>query len=251
MSTAPTVIPERVAALDTITLDSGNHCNFSEGHCAMEVVAWLAGLGHTDAPECASPVLRDFTVGLNDRWDTVQRQTLKPFLPRMVGTAGDGQDEARAYLALDWLVRTYAPEWLDVAGLTERARDLRDLPRIVDPASAQSAVPVAHAARQDAAAAWDAAWDAARAAAWDAAWDAARAAARDAAGDAARAAAWDAAWDAARAAAGDAAGDAAWDAARAAAGDAAGDSLAPTVAALQASALDLLDRMIDPGAATA
>jgi len=211
MSTAPTVIPERVAALDTITLDSGNHCNFSEGHCAMEVVAWLAGLGHTDAPECASPVLRDFTVGLNDRWDTVQRQTLKPFLPRMVGTAGDGQDEARAYLALDWLVRTYAPEWLDVAGLTERARDLRDLPRIVDPASAQSAVPVAHAARQDAAAAWAAA----------------------------------------RAAARDAARDAAWAAAGAAAWDAAGDSLAPTVAALQASALDLLDRMIDPGAATA
>jgi len=211
MSTAPTVIPERVAALDTITLDSGNHCNFSEGHCAMEVVAWLAGLGHTDAPECASPVLRDFTVGLNDRWDTVQRQTLKPFLPRMVGTAGDGQDEARAYLALDWLVRTYAPEWLDVAGLTERARDLRDLPRIVDPASAQSAVPVAHAARQDAAAAG--------------------AAARDAAWAAAGAAAWAAAWAAAR--------------------DAAGDSLAPTVAALQASALDLLDRMIDPGAATA
>ena len=199
MSTAPTVIPERVAALDTITLDSGNHCNFSEGHCAMEVVAWLAGLGHTDAPECASPVLRDFTVGLNDRWDTVQRQTLKPFLPRMVGTAGDGQDEARAYLALDWLVRTYAPEWLGVAGLTERARDLRDLPRIVDPASAQSAVPVAHAARQDAAAARAAAWAAARAAAWAAA----------------------------------------------------GDSPAPTAAALQASALDLLDRMIDPGAATA
>jgi hypothetical protein len=251
MSTAPTVIPERVAALDTITLDSGNHCNFSEGHCAMEVVAWLAGLGHTDAPECASPVLRDFTVGLNDRWDTVQRQTLKPFLPRMVGTAGDGQDEARAYLALDWLVRTYAPEWLDVAGLTERARDLRDLPRIVDPASAQSAVPVAHAARQDAAAAWDAAraaaWDAARAAAGDAAGDAARAAARDAAGDAAGDAAWAAAGDAAWAAAGAAAGAAAWDAAR----DAAWDSLAPTVAALQASALDLLDRMIDPGAATA
>ena len=44
-----------------------------------------------------------------------------------------------------------------------------------------------------------------RAAAWDAAWDAARAAAR--------AAAWDAAWDAARAAARDAVRAAAWDAA--------------------------------------
>ena len=55
------------------------------------------------------------------------------------------------------------------------------------------------------AAAWDAAWAAARAAAWDAAWDAALAAAR--------AAAWDAAWDAAWAAARAAARAAAWDAA--------------------------------------
>jgi hypothetical protein len=72
------------------------------------------------------------------------------------------------------------------------------------------------AARDAARAAGDAAWDAARAAAGaagDAAWDAARAAAgaaRAAAGAAARAAAWDAAW----AAAGDAARAAAWDAAR-------------------------------------
>ena len=62
------------------------------------------------------------------------------------------------------------------------------------------------------AAAWDAAWDAARGAAWGAAWDAAR----DAAWDAARDAAWGAAWDAARDAARDAAWDAARDAARAA-----------------------------------
>jgi hypothetical protein len=50
---------------------------------------------------------------------------------------------------------------------------------------------------------------------------------------------------AARAAAGDAAWDAAWDAARDAARAAAGDALAPTVALLQASALDLLQRMAD------
>jgi len=62
------------------------------------------------------------------------------------------------------------------------------------------------------AAAWDAAWDAARAAAWAAARDAARAAAWAAARDAARAAAW----AAARAAAWAAARDAARDAARAA-----------------------------------
>jgi hypothetical protein len=106
------------------------------------------------------------------------------------------------------------------------------------------------------AAAGAAAGDAARAAAWAAAraaaGDAARAAARAAAGAAAGDAAGDAARDAAGAAAGAAAGDAAWDAARAAASPAARDAaraaLRPTVETLQASALDLLDRMIDPAA---
>ncbi|MDN8047599.1 hypothetical protein QZN20_09955 [Burkholderia multivorans] len=69
------------------------------------------------------------------------------------------------------------------------------------------------ASDEELAAAWDAAWDAARAAAWVAAWDAARVAAWAAARDAAGATAWAAAGDAARAAAGDAARAAAWDAA--------------------------------------
>ena len=240
-----TIIQERLDALDTITLAEGAHDDFESGHCAMEVVAWLAGLGHTDCPECASPVLRDFTINLNDQWGHEQRQKLIPLLPRMVGTAGDGQDEARSYLALDWLIRTFTPAWLDLAGLTTEATELRSLRRIVDMATAESAGPVVLSVRARAAAAGDAAWAAARgaargaagAAAWAAAGDAARDAARDAAGAAAWGAAWDAAWDAAGAAARDAAGDAAR------------DVLQPTIEALQASALDLLDRMIDPSAA--
>ena len=56
-----------------------------------------------------------------------------------------------------------------------------------------------NASDKELAAAWDAAWDAARGAAWATAWDAARAATRAAAWDAAWAAAWDAARGAARA----------------------------------------------------
>jgi hypothetical protein len=55
-------------------------------------------------------------------------------------------------------------------------------------------------------------------------------------GDAELAAAWDAAWDAARAAARAAAWDAAWDAARA--------KISPTVEMLQASAVELVDKML-------
>lgn len=173
------IVKERLDALTNgeVTLDKGSHGSFESGHCAMEVVSWLAGLGFTDAPECASPVLRSYTISLNDQWGHEQRQKLIPFLPRMVGTAGDGQDEARSYLALDWLVRTYTPAWLDLAGLTVEAQELRDLRRIVDMVAASEAGPVVRGAQKkaDAAgaaagvAAGDAAWAAARAAAWDAA----------------------------------------------------------------------------------
>ena len=229
-----TIIPERLAQLDTITLNEGQHRNFDEGHCAMEVVSWLAGEGFTDAPACASPVLRVFTISLNDQWNAEQRQRLVPLLPRMVGTADDGLDETRSYLTLDGLIRTYTPAWLDLAGLTVEAQQLRDLSPIVDMVAAPAAGPVVRAARNRAAAAGAAAEAAAGAAAW--------AAAGAAAGDAAGEAAWAAAGDAARAAAEAAAGAAARDAARAAAWAA----LRPTVESLQVSALDLLDRMIDP-----
>jgi len=166
--------------LDTITLAEGAHENRTDGTCLMEAVAWWAGEGHTDHPACVSPVLGQFGRSLNDALPDDKRQELRPFVPLLPGTAGDGQDEARGYLALDWLIRTWTPAWLDLAGLTTEALALRDLRRIADLAAAQSAGPVVRQASQKAAATWDAAWDAAWAAARAAARDAARAAARDA-----------------------------------------------------------------------
>lgn len=148
MTNNPTILPERLAELTNGgMLAKGGHGSFHSGACAMEWVSYLAGEGFTDDPECASPVLRTFTIGLNDQWDSEQRQKLAPFLPRMVGTAGDGKDEVRSYMALDWLVRTFTPAWLDLAGLTEEARSLRDLRRIVDLAAAEVAGPVVRTAQ--------------------------------------------------------------------------------------------------------
>jgi hypothetical protein len=242
--------------LETLVLQKGNHPDRSNGLCIMEAVAWVAGEPHSDHPKCVSPVVAAFCRRWQDDLDDAGRQRLKPYIPRMIGTAGSAAaEEVRAWLVTDWLVRVHTPAWLDVAGLKEQASALRALPPIDATDSARDAQPTIEAAREKAAAArdaaWaaarDAAWDAARAAAWAAARDAAWAAARDAAWDAARAAAWDAAWDAAWAAAGAAAGDAAWDAAWAAAWDAAWAALKPTVVTLQDSAFDLLDRMIEVG----
>ena len=228
------IAPDRAHWLDELTLDDGAHHDATPGQwCLMEATAYLAGEPWSDHPACVSPVLGAYGRGLNDAWDDVQRQKLVPFIPRLLGTADDGQDEARSYLALDWLLRTYTPAWLDLAGHMAEAAALREHRRIVDMAAVRSIEPAAQAAQ---------------AAAWSAASSAAGSAAESAASSAARSAAESAA---AQAAAESAAGPAAWSAAWSAAWLAASSALTPTVEALQASALDLLDAMIDPSAVTA
>ena len=218
--------------LDSIVLASGGHQTRDQGVCLLEAVAWWAEEPHTDHPECVSKVLGGFGRSLNDVLPAARRQDLRPLIPLLPGTADDGRDETRGYLALDWLIRTYTPAWLDLAGLTAEAAALRDFRRIADLAAAKAVRPHVEAARDKA--------YAAGAAAGDAAWDAARAAAGAAAG--AGAAAWDAAGAAAGAAARAAAG------AGAAAGAAAWAALKPTVEQLQDSAITLYRTMITAGA---
>jgi hypothetical protein len=257
--------PARVLDLDNLTLSKGSHvappawATTDIEMCIMEAVAFVAGEPWSDNPECASKVISAFLRAWNDTLpDSDRNRLLKPYVLRLVGSAGTkAQEDARAWMCLDWLVRTYTPAWLRVAGLNDQAELLAGLGEFkagMDVPSIRPTIDAVRAAARDAAwaaagdAAWDAAGDAARAAAWDAAgdaawdaagdaaWDAAWAAAWAAAGDAARAAARDAAWaaaraaaraaawDAARAAAWAAAWDAAWDAARAAARAAARDA---------------------------
>lgn len=118
---------ERFAALDTIRLKRGEHASPEDGLCVMEAAAWVAGEPHSDHPDCVSPVLGAFMRRWNDDLDDEGRQKLKPFILRAVGTGGDGQDEARGWLALDWLVRVHLPAWLGLAGFADEAGALRAL----------------------------------------------------------------------------------------------------------------------------
>ncbi len=248
-----TIDPDRYAA---INLKSGAHSSIDEGACLMEAVSYLAGEEFSDHPKCVSPVLGTFGRGLNDVLPADLRQELKALIPSLPGTANDDLDETRSYMALDWLIRTWLPTWLDlVPSCRADATALRDLGRIVDLVAAERAGDVVRRSRKNATAAWAAAGEAAGEAAWaaarEAAWAAARAAAREAAWAAAGAAAWAAAGEAAREAAGEAARaaarEAAWAAAREAARAAAWAALKPTVEELQRSAIDLFRDMIkDP-----
>jgi hypothetical protein len=262
--------------LDTIRLTPGLHGDRQEGLCLMEAVAWFAGESHTDRPACVSPLLAAAGRTLNDDLPGARRQELVPLIPRLAWTARDGLDERRGYMALDWVVRVWAPAWLDGAGLTVQAAALRSLRPVAGRAAAVAAARVALEVQQAASAARAAARAAAGDTARDAARDAVRDAVRDAGGNAVRAAAQVAAWDAVRAgvdwdsaeaaAAQAAARDAAWaaaeaaaeaaaardaaeaaaarDAAEAAAEAAARDALAPTASQLQDSAISLYRRMI-------
>jgi hypothetical protein len=152
--------------INTITLSKGSHPSPDAGLCAMEAVAYAAGEPHSDAPQCACPVIAAFVRGLNDAIDDDSRRTalLRHRIPRLVGTRANAATEhARSLLALDWMIRHWLPTWLDLTpSRAEHATALRSLPEITDE-NASAAGEVVRAAR-----------DAERDAAWAAAWDALR-----------------------------------------------------------------------------
>lgn len=237
----------------------GTHASPQDGRCAMEWVSYLAGEPHSDQPACVSPVLRAMCIALNDGLDHEPRQRLRPYLARTIGTAEDGLDTWRGWMAMDWLTRAYTPAWLRLAGLTDTAERLERATEVTEAATLASALELLEGARREARAARAKAFGSPLPTGW---------AAAVAAGVAGREAAWAcagaAAWAAARIGVGDIAGDRARAGARAAAGDAAAiavrhsrssachagaraaahAALEPTLKRLADAALQLLDRML-------
>ena len=146
--------------LADLHLEKGGHASPINGMCFMEAVAYLTGEPHSDRPECVSPVLGSWGREVNDAMPTDRRQELKAFIPEMVGTAGDGKDEARGFMCADFAVRVIAPMALGAAGLSDHATKLRELPEIVDKKTATVAAAAAYRAS---AAAYPAAYAAAAA----------------------------------------------------------------------------------------
>jgi hypothetical protein len=238
---------------DDYTLAYGTHASPTEGRCAMEWVSHLAGEPHSDQPRCVSPVLRALCVALNDGLEYNRRQQLRPYLTRTIGTAEDGLDVERAWLALDWLLREYLPTWLTQARLEPEAIRLAGLDPVLDERSLRRALSAVNTARSAArerrtAGTLSVARSVAREQAWScaggAAWAAARLGIGDMNGDRARAAARSAAADAATIAAEHALQLAGRAAGRAGSKTVARSALAPTAERLTVSLFGLLDRML-------
>jgi hypothetical protein len=248
------------------TLSPGTHTTPQEGRCAMEWVSYLAGEEHSDSPVCVSPVLRALCISLNDGLPEGPRQRLRPYLTRTIGTAGDGLDEERAWLAMDWVIRDYAPCWLRLVSLAAEARCLAQRPQITGARQLRAALAPLQQARIAARRSRAAAFSAGGKGGWGPIGWAAQVRLGRTGREAAWACAGEAVWAAARLGIGEQDGDLARAAARSLAGDCAAvavrrlraddvcgslggrdalrTALGSTLQSLADSSIDLLDRML-------
>jgi len=229
--------------LDSLVLTLGTHDSWEDGANLLEACSRAAGEPWSDRPACVSHILGGYGRALNNTLPDDLRQHLKRFIPRLLNTAGDGQDEARGLLALHWLITVYAPAWLRL--VPELVADADRLAALSTSTTDEASNLIQEIAGRTKILA-----DRARGAAPDRAVETAY----YAAGEATANTAWPAGWAVGQApkifgwvTATNVAGDAARTAILTATG---GDPLGPTVAAVQESAIDLLGMMINPSAAT-
>jgi len=110
--------------LSAFKLDTGGHQNAEQGLCAMEAVAWLEGLPHSDSPECTCPVIAAFVRRMNDRMPDDVRQQLVAYLPKLVGTVSPEHKTERAEYLCWQAIRVFVPVAYRAIGLDEWAVNL-------------------------------------------------------------------------------------------------------------------------------
>jgi len=146
--------------LETLVLRSGAHTSPSDGVSLMEAVSALAGEPWSNSPSCTSPVIAAYARSLNDWLPDDERQRLKAYIPRLVGTAEPDLEVHRAFACADAAIRVFAPLAFAAADLVEEAATL-GAHAPVDLESAQSARSAAESAESAArSAASSSAWSA-------------------------------------------------------------------------------------------
>lgn len=118
---------------DTWPLLQGKHESPDEGCCAMELVAAMAGLPHSDHPACTCPLIASYVRAVNDLLGR-DREQLRPYLRRLIGTNNRRLVRSRTEAALQGVLGTLVPlaaEWDGTPDLTERLRQLANAKEFV------------------------------------------------------------------------------------------------------------------------
>ena len=82
---ATTTAPLRI---ESLRLEPGSHASPDQGVCIVELASILAREKFSDEPDCVCDVIGAFLRSWNDRASHVDRQRLRPYASRIVGTSG-------------------------------------------------------------------------------------------------------------------------------------------------------------------
>ncbi len=89
---------------DRVRLAPGSHSSPHEGACVVELSSLIAREPFSDRPACVCPVIASFMRGWNDRAAYADRQRLRPYALRIVGTREDDRvTRERRDLCLEWV----------------------------------------------------------------------------------------------------------------------------------------------------
>jgi hypothetical protein len=72
--------------LDSVRLEPGTHRSPSDGVCLLELASMMARETFSDRPRCVCVVIAAFLRGWNDRSGHAERQRLRPYARRIVGS---------------------------------------------------------------------------------------------------------------------------------------------------------------------
>ena len=106
----------------------------------MEAAAWLAGLPHSDRPQCTSEIIAAYIRHLNDHMPDDERGRLIAYLPQIIGIPGDDWDHLRNELFAWHAVHIFAPAALRHLGYEEYARTLEEQFRFYEAEEATKAI---------------------------------------------------------------------------------------------------------------
>lgn len=95
--------------IESLRLEPGSHDSPEEGVCIVELASILARERFTDEPDCVCEVIGAFLRSWNDRASYVDRQRLRPYAGRIVGTRSGGSITRRR--------RDICLVWSDLAAL--------------------------------------------------------------------------------------------------------------------------------------
>jgi hypothetical protein len=77
-----------MGTLAPVRLEPGSHRSPRDGVCIVELASMIGGEPFSDRPDCVCPVIAAFLRGWNDRAGYSDRQRLRPYAWRVVGTGG-------------------------------------------------------------------------------------------------------------------------------------------------------------------